>query len=102
MINKPRATSNEGNLLKKLKLRSGKTAVISTTTEAMYNHRCGVALLCWHSRSVGLDWSGGNAEGTPIYIWMNGARAELHLFSILHARIKIPPATSWQSERSKM
>ncbi|GBN62714.1 hypothetical protein AVEN_3161-1 [Araneus ventricosus] len=34
MLNKPRATSDEGNQLKRLQLRSGKTAVISTTTEA--------------------------------------------------------------------
>ncbi|GBM02470.1 hypothetical protein AVEN_76515-1 [Araneus ventricosus] len=40
-----------------------------------------------------LVWSDGNEEGTSIDTWMNSARAELHLFSILHGRIKLrlPP-----------
>ncbi|GBO30793.1 hypothetical protein AVEN_98650-1 [Araneus ventricosus] len=101
MINKPRATSDEGNQLKRLQLHSGNTAVISTTTEActspMRGWLCSAGIL---SLSVWvLVWSSGNEEGTLIYIWMNSARAELHLFSILHVRIKIPPSASWQSER---
>ncbi|GBN02356.1 hypothetical protein AVEN_128623-1 [Araneus ventricosus] len=96
MINKPRATSDEGNQLKRLQLRPGKTAVISTTTETCTSPMRGSFTLLAFSILV---WSGGNEEGTPIYIWMSSARAELHLFSILHVRIKIPPAASWQSER---
>ncbi|GBM86792.1 hypothetical protein AVEN_234188-1 [Araneus ventricosus] len=97
MIYKPRATSDEGNQLKRLQLRSGKTAVISTTTEACTSPMWdGFTLLAF---SLGLGLVCGNEEGTPIYIWMNSAKAELHLFSILHVRIKIPPAASWQSER---
>ncbi|GBN06249.1 hypothetical protein AVEN_105374-1 [Araneus ventricosus] len=95
MINKPRATSDEGNQLKRLQLRSGKTAVISTTTEACTSPmRGGFTLLAFSLSVWVLVWSGGNEEGTPIYIWMNSARSDLHLFSILHVRIKIPPAAS--------
>ncbi|GBL65773.1 hypothetical protein AVEN_36843-1 [Araneus ventricosus] len=100
MTNKPRATSDEGNQLKRFQLRSGKTAVISTTTEACITPMQGGFTLLAFSLSVWvLVWSGGNEEGTPIDIWMNSAHAELHLFSISHVRIKIPPAASWQSER---
>ncbi|GBM92561.1 hypothetical protein AVEN_222833-1 [Araneus ventricosus] len=100
MINKPRATSDEGSQLKRLQLRSGKTAVISTTTEACTSPmRGGFTLLAFSLSVWVLVWSGGNEEGTPIYIWMNSARVDLHLFSILHVRIKIPPAASFQSER---
>ncbi|GBN31832.1 hypothetical protein AVEN_247880-1 [Araneus ventricosus] len=90
MINKPRATSDEGNQLKRLQLCSGKTAVVSTTTEASTSPMRG-GLCCWHSLSLSvwvLVWSDGNEEGTPIYTWMNSALSELHLFSILHGRIK--------------
>ncbi|GBN02362.1 hypothetical protein AVEN_128628-1 [Araneus ventricosus] len=75
MINKPRATSDEGNQLKRLQLRSGKTAVISTTTEACTSPMWGGFTLLEFSVWV-LVWSGGNEEGTPIYIWMDSARAE--------------------------
>ncbi|GBN01990.1 hypothetical protein AVEN_167806-1 [Araneus ventricosus] len=95
MINKPRATSDEGNQLKRLQLRSGKTAVISTTTEACILPMRGDFTLLSFSLSVWvLVWSGGNEEGTTVYIWMNSERAELYLYSILHVRIKIPSAAS--------
>ncbi|GBM79849.1 hypothetical protein AVEN_136505-1 [Araneus ventricosus] len=94
-LNKPRVTSDEGNQLKSLQLRSGKTAVISTTTEACTSPmRGGFTLLAFPLSVWVLVGSDRNEEGTPIYIWMNSARAELHLFSILHVRIKIPPAAS--------
>ncbi|GBM89608.1 hypothetical protein AVEN_133161-1 [Araneus ventricosus] len=56
-------------------------------------------LAFWLSRSG--SWSDGNGKGTPVNTWMNSARAELHLFNILHGRIKCLPAASWQSERRK-
>ncbi|GBN02048.1 Transposon Tf2-6 polyprotein [Araneus ventricosus] len=84
MINKPRATSDEGNQLKRLQLRSSKTAVISTTTEACTSPMRGGFTLLAFSLSVWVEMK----KSTPIYIWMNIARAELHLFSILHERIK--------------
>ncbi|GBN13272.1 hypothetical protein AVEN_138599-1 [Araneus ventricosus] len=105
MINKPRATSDEGNHLKMLQLRSGKTAVISTTTEACTSPmRGGFTLLAFSLSVWVLVWSGGNEEGTPIYIWMNSARAELHLFSILHVRIKfhLPPHGKVRGENVKV
>ncbi|GBN60044.1 hypothetical protein AVEN_25068-1 [Araneus ventricosus] len=81
MINKPR----EGNQLKRLQLRSGKTSVISTTTEACTSPmRGGFTLLVFPLSVWVLVGSGRNEEVTPIYIWMNSARAELHLFSILY------------------
>ncbi|GBO23789.1 hypothetical protein AVEN_180486-1 [Araneus ventricosus] len=96
MINKPRASSDEGNQLKRLQLRSSNMAVISTTSEACTLQMRGGFTLLAFSLSV-LVWTGldcGNEEGTTIYIWINSARAELHLFSILHVRIKIPSAAS--------
>ncbi|GBN99575.1 hypothetical protein AVEN_258261-1, partial [Araneus ventricosus] len=57
MIYKTRATSDEGNQLKRLQLRSGKTAVISTTTEACTSPmRDGFTLLEF-SLGLGLVWS---------------------------------------------
>ncbi|GBN70222.1 hypothetical protein AVEN_271446-1 [Araneus ventricosus] len=63
------ATSDEGNQLKRLQLRSGKTAVISATTEACaLPMRGGFTLLAFSLSVWVLIWSGGNEEGTPIYI----------------------------------
>ncbi|GBO13629.1 hypothetical protein AVEN_125937-1 [Araneus ventricosus] len=103
MINKPRATSDEGNQLERLQLRSGKTAVVWTTTEACTSPMW-IGLCCLHSLSRSGSWSGlTSEEGTPIYIWMNSARAELHHFSILHGRIKfhLPPHGKVRGEKCK-
>ncbi|GBM24511.1 hypothetical protein AVEN_254022-1 [Araneus ventricosus] len=91
MINKPRATSDEGNQLKGSNSVQARR-LSSMLPQRLVHRRCGLAYAaCTHS-----SWSG-LTEGTPIYTWMNSARAEL--FSILHGRI--PPAASWQSERRK-
>ncbi|GBN40741.1 hypothetical protein AVEN_270295-1 [Araneus ventricosus] len=103
MINKPRAISDEGNQLKRPQPCSGKTAVICTTTEACTSPMW-IGLCCLHSLLSVLVWSDGNEEGTPIYTWMNSARAELHLFSILHRRIKfhLPPHGKVRDENAKV
>ncbi|GBM25122.1 hypothetical protein AVEN_96688-1 [Araneus ventricosus] len=46
----------------------------------------------------------GNGKCTPIYTWMNSVRAELHLFSILHGRIKfhLPPHGKVKDENAKV
>ncbi|GBN30124.1 hypothetical protein AVEN_270069-1 [Araneus ventricosus] len=55
MINKSRTTSDKGNQLKRLQLRSGKTAVISTTTEACTSPMRGGFTLLAFSLGLGLD-----------------------------------------------
>ncbi|GBN44731.1 hypothetical protein AVEN_199553-1 [Araneus ventricosus] len=104
MINKPRATSDEGNQLKRLQLCSDKTAVICTTTEASTSPMW-IGSCCLHSHSLSGSRSGlvGNEEGTPTYTWMNSAHAELHLVSILHGRIKfhLPPHGKVRDENAK-
>ncbi|GBM45456.1 hypothetical protein AVEN_167920-1 [Araneus ventricosus] len=70
MINKPRATSDEGNQLKRLQLRSGKTAVISTTTEACTSPMRGDFTLLAFSLSVWvLVWSGLDGDNLSLVIY---------------------------------
>ncbi|GBO39360.1 hypothetical protein AVEN_132795-1 [Araneus ventricosus] len=73
--------------------------IYCTTTEAHTSLRW-VGLCCLHSRSR----SDGNGKGTPINTWTNSARAELHLFSILHGRIKfyLPPLGKVRNENAKV
>ncbi|GBM79952.1 hypothetical protein AVEN_113368-1 [Araneus ventricosus] len=58
-----------------------------------------VGWLMLHEFSVSV-WSDGSGEGTP----MNSARAELHLFSILHGGIKfyLPPHLKVRDENAKV
>ncbi|GBO32009.1 hypothetical protein AVEN_262443-1 [Araneus ventricosus] len=72
--------------------------ICCTTTEAHTSLRW-VGLCCLNSRSR----SDGNGKGTPIYTWTNSARAELHLFNILHRRIKfyLPPHGKVRDENEK-
>ncbi|GBL75667.1 hypothetical protein AVEN_154979-1 [Araneus ventricosus] len=53
---------------------------------------------------LGVVWSDGNEEGTPIYTWMNSAHAELHLFSILHGiiRFHLQPHGRVRDENAKV
>ncbi|GBN38370.1 hypothetical protein AVEN_213580-1 [Araneus ventricosus] len=104
MINKPHATSDEGNQLKGSNSVQARR-LSSVLPQRLVHHRCGLAhtacitLLVWV-----LVWSDGNEEGTPIYTWMNSARAELHLFSILQGRIKfyLPPHVKVRDENAKV
>ncbi|GBM59782.1 hypothetical protein AVEN_6656-1 [Araneus ventricosus] len=105
MINKPRATSDEGNQLKGSSSVQARRLIICTTTEArtspMWIGLCCLHTLVWVWVWI---WSDGNEEGTPIYAWMNSARAELHLFSILHGRIKfhLTPHGKVRNENAKV
>ncbi|GBO46305.1 hypothetical protein AVEN_257497-1 [Araneus ventricosus] len=87
----------------RLQLCSGKTAVICTTTETRASPMW-IGLCCLHTLLSVLVWSGRNEEGTPLDTWMNSARAELHLFSILHGRIKfhLPPHGKVRDENAKV
>ncbi|GBM18981.1 hypothetical protein AVEN_1597-1 [Araneus ventricosus] len=73
--------------------------ICCTTTEAHTSQRC-VGLCC----SLSLSLPDGNGKGTPINTLPNSARAKLHLFSILHGRIKfyLPPHGKVRDENSKV
>ncbi|GBM03204.1 hypothetical protein AVEN_70618-1 [Araneus ventricosus] len=76
--------------------------MICTTIEACTSPMRG-GLCFW--RSLLRSWSlVENVKGTPIYTWMNSARAELHLFSILHRRIKfhLPPHGKVRGENANI
>ncbi|GBM53194.1 hypothetical protein AVEN_14223-1 [Araneus ventricosus] len=72
----------------------------------LYYHRGSyitkVGWLMLHAFS--LSWSDGNGKCAPIYTWTNSACAELHLFSILHGRIKfyLPPHGKVGDENAKV
>ncbi|GBM38055.1 hypothetical protein AVEN_160315-1 [Araneus ventricosus] len=77
----------------------------------LYYHRgsyitdVGWLMLLALSLSLGLSLGlVGNGKGNPIYTWMNSARAELHLLSILHGRIKfhLPPHGKARDENAKV
>ncbi|GBM86891.1 hypothetical protein AVEN_207401-1 [Araneus ventricosus] len=73
--------------------------ICCTTTEAHTSLRL-VGLCCLHYR----PWSDENGKGTPINTWADSARAELHLSSILHGRIKfyLPPHGKVRDENGKV
>ncbi|GBL61597.1 hypothetical protein AVEN_123931-1 [Araneus ventricosus] len=75
--------------------------ICCTTTEAHTFLRW-VGLCCLHSRSG--SWYHGNGKGTPINTWRNSQRAELHLFNILHGRIKfyLQPHGKVRDENAKV
>ncbi|GBN45985.1 hypothetical protein AVEN_103361-1 [Araneus ventricosus] len=54
--------------------------------------------------SLSRSRSAGNGKGTPINTWANSVREELHLFSVLHGRIKfyIPPHGKIRDENAKV
>ncbi|GBN75284.1 hypothetical protein AVEN_141480-1 [Araneus ventricosus] len=77
---------------------------IICTPQRLIQHRCGLAYAaCILSLGLGLGLVG-NGKGTPIHTWMNSARAELHLFSILHGRIKfhLPPHGKGRDQNAKV
>ncbi|GBN07887.1 hypothetical protein AVEN_61986-1 [Araneus ventricosus] len=89
MINKPRTTADEGNQSQGSNSVQATWLSLSVLPQRLVHHRCGLAYAAC-ILSLGLV---GNGKSTPIYTWINSARAELHLFSILHGRIKfhLPP-----------
>ncbi|GBL99231.1 hypothetical protein AVEN_140691-1 [Araneus ventricosus] len=102
MINKRRATSDEGNQLQRLQLRSGKTAVISTTTttEACTSPmRGGFTLLAFSLSVWVLVWSSGNEERHSYINLEEWCACRAAPFQHPACKNKIPPAVSWQSER---
>ncbi|GBO38931.1 hypothetical protein AVEN_86309-1 [Araneus ventricosus] len=102
MINKPRATSDDGNQLKGSNSVQARR-LSSALPQGLVHHRCGLAYAaCILSLGLGLGLVG-NGKGTPIYTWTNSVRAELHLFSILHGRIKfhLPPHGEVRDENAK-
>ncbi|GBM66320.1 hypothetical protein AVEN_229185-1 [Araneus ventricosus] len=89
MISKPRATADEGNQPQGSNSIQARWLSSSVLLQRLVHHRCGLAYAA-STLSLGLGLGlVGNGKGTPIYTWMNSARAELHLFSILHGRIKL-------------
>ncbi|GBL77405.1 hypothetical protein AVEN_16300-1 [Araneus ventricosus] len=74
----------------------------------LYYHRGPYINRCWLAYAaciLSLSWSGRKWQRhSYIYTWMNSARAELHLFSILHGRIKfhLPPHGKVRYENAKV
>ncbi|GBM75153.1 hypothetical protein AVEN_93634-1 [Araneus ventricosus] len=128
MINKSHATADEEYQLKGSNSDQARW-LSSVLPQRLIHHRCGLTYAaCTHSSpssstplslllsppplspptplllGLGLVWSDGNEEGTPIYTWMNSARAELHVISILHGRIKFhqPPHGKVRDENAKI
>ncbi|GBM68048.1 hypothetical protein AVEN_51694-1 [Araneus ventricosus] len=71
--------------------------ICCATTEAHTSLR-------WVGSCCSLSLSDGNGKGTPINTLTNSACAELHLFSILHGRIKfyLPPHGKVRDENAKV
>ncbi|GBN12345.1 hypothetical protein AVEN_51588-1 [Araneus ventricosus] len=83
MINKPRATSDEGNQPQGSNSVQVRWLSSSVLPQRLLHHRCGLAYPAY-ILSLGLGLGLGlvrNGKGTPIYTWMNSARAELHLLA---------------------
>ncbi|GBN08208.1 hypothetical protein AVEN_94004-1 [Araneus ventricosus] len=86
MIIKPRATSDEGNQPQGSNSVQARWLSSSVLPQRLVHQRCWLAYAAFTlGLSLGLVENG---KGTPIYTWMNSARAELHLYGILHGRIK--------------
>ncbi|GBM72788.1 hypothetical protein AVEN_230343-1 [Araneus ventricosus] len=89
--------------------RKAQTLLRQNGYHHLYYHRgsyitdVGWLMLLALSLGLGLGLVG-NGKGTSIYTWMNSARAELHLFSILHGRIKfyLPPYGKVRDENAKV
>ncbi|GBL73303.1 hypothetical protein AVEN_159340-1 [Araneus ventricosus] len=71
--------------------------ICCTTTEAHTSLR-------WVGVCCSLSLYDGNGKGTPINTWTNSAHAELHLFNILHRRIKfyLPAHGKVRDENAKV
>ncbi|GBO30699.1 hypothetical protein AVEN_198439-1 [Araneus ventricosus] len=69
-----------------------------------YIPKVGWLMLFAFSLSRSGSWYHGKGKGTPINTWRNSPRAELHLFNILHGRIKyyLPPHGKARDENAKV
>ncbi|GBO14247.1 hypothetical protein AVEN_62173-1 [Araneus ventricosus] len=87
MINKSHATADEKNQLKGSNSVQARWLSSSVLPQRLEPHWCEAYSACILSLGLGLGLIG-NRKCTPIFTRMNSARAEVHLFSILHRRIK--------------